>query len=230
MALQKGIFFILPLFVFLSLFYPPETFSQSESVLIPAEIPITSSESSGLSSDTDDPERDFFIFPIDASAPQFLVTDPMTTTLRIITSLGVVIAIVFLISWFMQRKTRFAGSHFGRILGILPIDSRRFIYLVDIMGKVIVLGVTEQNISFLCEITDKASIDGLRLKAPTSTIPGLENLFKFLKRDNSRQMDESDMVSSENLSDHKLRAQDQIKKMSDLLLRRNNKDSELDEK
>lgn len=128
----------------------------------------------------------------------------------------IVLALVFALSYFLQRRAGLSQNVFGKVLGVLPIDGRRFIYLVDVMGKVIVLGVTEQNINFLCEIDDKNAINTLRLQNDSSGVPGLEKLFPFLKR-----RDESEETLSQGeLNERTHITRQQMKKVEQLLIKR----------
>ena len=106
--------------------------------------------------------------------------DIPSSTASLITSLLGLIIIALVASWFIQKKSGFTANNFGKTLGIVPLDNKRLIYVVDIMGKVLVLGVTEYNINFLTEITDKDTIDAYRLKYGQSVTPGLDKLFPFL--------------------------------------------------
>ncbi len=103
--------------------------------------------------------------PSNASATGFIPSaNAMTSTLSLITSLIGIIIIALAISWFIQKKTGFGANNFGKVLGIIPLDNRRLIYIVYVAGKIIVLGVTESNINYLTEITDKDTIDTYKLK------------------------------------------------------------------
>lgn len=108
--------------------------------------------------------------------------DTLATSLSLGTSLIGIIVLALAISWFIQKKTGIASSSFGKILGIIPLDNKRLLYIVDVMGKMLVLGVTESNISFLTEITDKDQLDAYRLKYGQSVTPGLDKLFPFLRK------------------------------------------------
>ncbi len=165
-----------------------------------------------------------------ASSPFLTAPDPIATSLSILTSLALVVGLIFLISWFLQRRQGFTGSACGRTLGILPIDGRRFVYIVDVMGRILVLGVTEHHISMLCEITDRAMIDSLRIQpGGAPTIPGLDKVFAFLKNSRLKTApgeDESAESQNENgFADHTERAQQQIRKMEEMIIRRPSDDS-----
>lgn len=163
----------------------------------------------------------FFLDEQPASFPHF-PTDPMGASLRIISSLFMVIIIAFAISWFLQKKAGLGGNVFGKVLGILPFDNKRMIYLVDVMGKVLVLGVTESSINLLCEITDKDTLDSLRLQYEKPS-PGMEKLFSFLRRGSNS--DQTDPMIPEEQEE---RNQERLRKLNDLLVKRSSKDSNPD--
>lgn len=153
-----------------------------------------------------------------ASFPQF-PSDPFGASLRIISSLFAVILLAFAASWFIQKKAGFGGNAFGRILGVLPLDNRRMIYLVDVMGRVLILGVTDSNINLLCELDDADTLNTLRLQYEKPS-PGLEKLFSFI-RPQERNPDESaelEPTSSQNKN------QERLKKLNDLLVKRTTRD------
>ncbi len=156
-------------------------------------------------------------------------TDPFATSLRVISALFAVIIIALILSWLIQRRGVFGGNVFGKVIGILPLDNRRFIYLVDVVGRVLVLGVTENNINLLCEITDKDTIDSLRLQGETPTIPGMDKLFSFLKKSNSESSDqapEAQVISDLELKGATEKNQERLQRLSKLLLKRNSDDEE----
>ncbi len=162
--------------------------------------------------------------------PLFPDSDPMGTSLRILSSLFAVILLAFGISWFIQKKAGIGGNVFGKILGILPLDNKRMIYLVDIMGKVLILGVTETNINLLCELTDKDTLDALRLQNDQPS-PGIERLFAFLNRKNEEPVPTQKSSSDTNTGSegggnlHSFRQEDRLKKLNAMLHKRNNDDN-----
>ncbi|HAE37119.1 MAG TPA: hypothetical protein DCG57_00590 [Candidatus Riflebacteria bacterium] len=153
----------------------------------------------------------------------FLPTsDPLSSTLRIVSSLFAVIILAFTLSWFIQKKTGFGGNVFGKVLGVLPLDNRRMIYLVDVMGKVLILGVTDSNISMLGEVTDKDTLDSLRLQND-KPMPGMERLFAFLRpaADQSQATPDAEdrRLQGKAQTD---RNHDRMRKLNELLVKRNN--------
>lgn len=116
--------------------------------------------------------------------------DSFATVIRILISLTIVIIVAFALSWFLQKRGGVRVGSLGKTIGILPIGNRRFIYMVEIANKVLILGVTDANINLLGEVTDKDTLDALRLENNTTSMPGIEKLFPFLSKS-------KDSVSSE---------------------------------
>jgi flagellar biogenesis protein FliO len=157
-----------------------------------------------------------------ASITYLPTSDPLSSTLRIVSSLFAVIILAFALSWFIQKKTGFGGNVFGKVLGVLPLDNRRMIYLVDVMGKVLILGVTDSNINMLGEVTDKDTLDSLRLQND-KPMPGMERLFAFLRptADHSQtSLGEEDQQSQGKAQTD--RNHERMRKLNELLVKRNN--------
>lgn len=158
-----------------------------------------------------------------ASFPQF-PSDPFGSSLRIISSLFAVILLAFAVSWFIQKKGGFGGNAFGRILGVLPLDNKRMIYLVDVMGRVLILGVTDTNVNLLCEITDQETLDTLRLQYEKPS-PGMEKLFSFIRPEtrNDSENNNEDSVPAQNKN------QDRLRKLNELLVKRTTREEDSQE-
>ncbi|HOT28058.1 MAG TPA: flagellar biosynthetic protein FliO [Candidatus Ozemobacteraceae bacterium] len=166
-----------------------------------------------------------------AASPFLNDPDPVSTTLSILTSLALIVGMIVAVTWVLQKRHGLSGTACGRTLGILPIDGRRFIYIVDIMGRILVLGVTEHHISMLCEITDRALIDSLRIQpGGAPTVPGLDKVFAFLKRSAVKPASENTSAPEEpsdvSFADHTRKAQERIRKMEDMILRRPDSDDD----
>lgn len=70
--------------------------------------------------------------------------------------------------YFYRFVTKKAGiSIFGgeaiKVLSVVPLGQNKFIQLVDVAGKVMVIGVSDNNINMLSEITEKDQIDRIRI-------------------------------------------------------------------
>ena len=90
------------------------------------------------------------------------------STLAYLLSLVAVFAVVVVMAYFTAK---FIGGRFnarmatggGRILENLPLAPNRSVCIVEIAGRVFLLGVGE-NISLLAEITDDTTVENLREK------------------------------------------------------------------
>lgn len=120
-----------------------------------------------------------FLTQEQASAPAFLESSPFSEGLRVLSSIAVIILTAFALLWLLQKKGGIGGSVYGRVIGAIPLDGKRVLYIVEVMGRVLVLGVTESNINILCEITDKAALDTLKLRQKQTT--GMKSFFEHLK-------------------------------------------------
>lgn len=99
-----------------------------------------------------------------ATESTYIAADPFSTSLSVLSSLFLIIMLAFGLSWFLQKKGLVGRNTYGKTLGILPLDSKRLIYITEIMGKVYVLGVTEHNINLIDEISDTEIIKLLKLQ------------------------------------------------------------------
>ena len=93
------------------------------------------------------------------------------STLAYLLSLVAVFAVVVTLAYFTAK---FIGGRFnaarssggGRVLENLPLGPNRSVCVVKIAGRVFLLGVTENNITLLSEITDDEEIETLQENAP----------------------------------------------------------------
>ena len=93
------------------------------------------------------------------------------STLAYLLSLVAVFAVVVTLAYFTAK---FIGGRFnaarssggGRVLENLPLGPNRSVCVVKIAGRVFLLGVTENNITLLSEITDDQEIETLQENAP----------------------------------------------------------------
>ena len=72
---------------------------------------------------------------------------------------------------FVAQKSgiNLSGQEAIRILSTVSLGTNKFIQIVDVAGKIFLLGVTDNNINLLTEIKDKEEIDRIRLLSSRST-------------------------------------------------------------
>jgi len=84
------------------------------------------------------------------------------TVLSLILVVAIMILALFGLKWLNIRAR--GGSEFARqmrVHGSIPLGSKKALYLVQVINKVLVLGVTESNVSLLCEISDEGELKAL---------------------------------------------------------------------
>lgn len=66
---------------------------------------------------------------------------------------------------FVTRKVgiQMLGRDVVQVLSVVPIGQNKYLQVVDLAGRVLVLGVTDSNINFITEIQEKDEIDRIRL-------------------------------------------------------------------
>lgn len=89
-------------------------------------------------------------------------------------SLLITFAVVLLLAYFAsrflgQKMGKLSAVSGGQILRTIPLGSNRGIYIVEIAGKILVLGVTDHAIALLQEITSEEEI--AKLKNTSDAMP-----------------------------------------------------------
>jgi len=91
--------------------------------------------------------------------------------LRFVISLAAVIVLAFLVIKFFQRKLFvFRSGSWIRVLDQVAVGPNKGLLLVEIAGKVYVLGVTEHNITRLLEINDPEEVAALLAEESSSVM------------------------------------------------------------
>ena len=85
--------------------------------------------------------------------------------LRTIAVLAVIIIAIYLVFRFLLKGRRAvsADTDMIKVLATFPIAANRLIKVVDIAGKLLVLGVTDSNINLITEVEDKETADRIKL-------------------------------------------------------------------
>jgi flagellar protein FliO/FliZ len=66
---------------------------------------------------------------------------------------------------FVTKKTgmQILGGEAARILSVVPLGQNKYLQVVDLAGKILVLGVSDNNINLISEVTEKDEIDRIRI-------------------------------------------------------------------
>ena len=81
------------------------------------------------------------------------------------------------------------GRGVVQVLAVSPVGQNRFIQIVDIAGKVMVLGVTEGSITMITEITGRDDIDRIRLLSSKTTPIEVHGFQEFISEQVSSLID-----------------------------------------
>lgn len=106
----------------------------------------------------------------------------------IIVKTMVVLALLALGFFFFFRYV--TGKATGPIIGrnvlqvkaVLPIGQNRMLQIVEVGSKLLVLGVTDSQITLLKEITEKDEVDRIKLESSTSDIENVGDFQSFLTK------------------------------------------------
>ncbi len=90
-----------------------------------------------------------------------------------------VIGLAYYTSRFLgQKMSRYSGAGDNRVLASLPLGQNRGVFVVEVAGKFLVLGVTDHSINLLQEVTDPEAIERLRTTAPSLPPSQFDDIFK----------------------------------------------------
>ncbi|MEW5766761.1 MAG: flagellar biosynthetic protein FliO [bacterium] len=93
--------------------------------------------------------------------------------LRVILALGLIVGVIYLVfRFFLKGKGIMGGASFISILATAPLAPNRYLQLVELPGRILVLGIGEKGINFLTEIKDKEEIDLIKTQ---SSREGIKN-------------------------------------------------------
>ena len=94
--------------------------------------------------------------------------DMLSTAMQMLTALGIVLGGLIVVFYFMKRflKRDVGGSKepLIKVIASQHIGIKKNISLVEIPGSILVVGVSNDNISLLTKIEDKVVLDDLRQK------------------------------------------------------------------
>ncbi|EEQ48370.1 FliO/MopB family protein [Selenomonas flueggei] len=94
------------------------------------------------------------------------------STVAYVVSLFAVFAFVVILAYFAARafgksSMRTLAARGGQVYLQLPLGPNRSVCVVELFGRVFVLGVTDANIHLITEIDDPETVEEIRTAAPT---------------------------------------------------------------
>ena len=118
-------------------------------------------------SETEAQDQGFFSreFSEDEFGPRVDEGSYVWSFIKMLFILGVMVAMFYYFFRYVSKKTGANVSSHGvsTTLSIIPIAQNKFLQIVDLGGKVLVLGVSDNSINLITEITEKHEIDKIRV-------------------------------------------------------------------
>jgi flagellar biogenesis protein FliO len=152
--------------------------------------------------------------------------------LKTLLVLGLLAVGFYMFFRFIQQKSgiQLSGQNVVQVLSVVPLGTGKTLHVVDMAGKVFLLGVSENNINLLAEIKDKDEIDRIRLLSSGSASVAGKGFQDFLaeqvgkavslinqKREGRGKVYKMEEVSEESLDVSYLNSQkNRLKKMNRL--------------
>ncbi len=98
--------------------------------------------------------------------------------------LGLMVAALYVLKKFMNKTGGgVEGDEFVKIISTRYLGPKSSIVILDVLGRVIVVGVTNQQIAPLAEIEDRESLDRLKtLRSRRAPSPALMDQLTLYKR------------------------------------------------
>jgi flagellar protein FliO/FliZ len=98
--------------------------------------------------------------------------------IRMILILGAVIAVIYLVFYLLKRSgnPRLQENRLIRILSSRGLSNGKSVHLVGVGNQVFLVGASENGVSLVSEISDKETLDGIRLES-TDTHEGERQSF-----------------------------------------------------
>lgn len=129
-----------------------------------------STEGSDLREEAED-DMGFTEYTADDFGPQAQDESYGWTVFKLLFILGLMGAGFFYFFRFVSRQTgiRTLGRDVVNVLSVVPIGQNKYLQVIDLDGRVLVLGVTDSNINLITEVTSKNEIDRLRLLSSKSS-------------------------------------------------------------
>jgi flagellar biogenesis protein FliO len=128
----------------------------------------------------------------DTAGPDYEYEDPefgenrVSYPLLVLRTLAVlaviIVGIYFLFRLLVKKRNRIvAETDIIKVLASYPLASNRLIQVVEIAGKIMILGVTDSNINLITEVEDGELIDKIKLLSSKESSAGGSFKDQFLK-------------------------------------------------
>jgi flagellar protein FliO/FliZ len=102
--------------------------------------------------------------------------------LRMILILACVVVVIYLLFWLLRRGAgkKIQENDLIRVLGSRGLSGSRALHLVEVGSRVYLVGSSDGGVELISEITEKESLDSLRLKAAEQAPGGRRTFAQIL--------------------------------------------------
>lgn len=92
---------------------------------------------------------------------------------KLLESTGIVIVIIVITVFFLRKKLGITTGisrkkRYVHIVDTVPLGSKKYIHLVKVPGKVLLIGATNERIQLLAEITEKDTVESVETGSKNS--------------------------------------------------------------
>ncbi len=102
--------------------------------------------------------------------------------LKLIFAVGIIVVLIYASLWFLNKfvyhRKNLTGQQRVEVVGTTPLGPKKFIYLVKVFDRLLVLGVTDNQISNLTEITDAEVLNQLKAEGTKGPAAGGKRPFQ----------------------------------------------------
>jgi flagellar protein FliO/FliZ len=120
--------------------------------------------------------------------------DAISITLQMLMALAIVLGgllvVFYLLKRFLRRESGGSGNPLIRVIASQYLGIKKNIALVEVAGTVLVIGVSNDNISLLTKIEDQGALDAIRQQSSRLTPSFSEHLQRLTTR--FKQTDKAD--------------------------------------
>jgi flagellar biosynthetic protein FliO len=101
---------------------------------------------------------------------------------RMLIILAGVVGVIYLLFWLLRRGSgkKIQENDLIRVLGSRSLAGNRALHLVEVGGSVYLVGASDGGVGLIAEITDKESLDSVRLKAAEENPAARRNFAQIL--------------------------------------------------
>lgn len=113
--------------------------------------------------------------------------------------------VVFILKFFFSKRGMggLISPYFIKVLESAYLAPHASIHIVEVAGKVLVVGISERAISLLCEITDQETISKI-LQSKTTVIPFQKHLASFISKFSQKEEIDSSLKEAKEYLQNKL--------------------------